>query len=141
MKDRFLIFSVSALIILWVYTAGSKIVEFQEFRHQLKLQHFNNVFMSLLSFILPLSEALTAFLLSRPASRMSGLYSSFLLLAVFTIYILLILLGFFDKIPCSCGGVLKEMSWKTHLLFNTSFLSLNLWAIYYIKQRERRSGK
>jgi len=141
MKERFLIFAVSALIILWVYTAGSKVVEFQEFRHQLKLQHFNNALISLLLVILPLSEALTAFLLSSSASRMPGLYASLLLLTVFTIYIMLILLGFFDKIPCSCGGVLKEMSWKTHLLFNASFLSLNLWAVYYIKQKERRSGK
>ncbi|MDQ0640178.1 hypothetical protein QF042_003743 [Pedobacter sp. W3I1] len=141
MKERFLIFAVSALIILWVYTAGSKVLEFHEFRHQLKLQHFNNALISLLSVILPLSEAITAFLLSRPASRMPGLYSSLFLLTVFTIYIILILLGFFEKTPCSCGGVLKEMSWKTHLLFNVSLLSLNLWAVYYIKQKERRSEK
>jgi len=141
MKDRFLIFAVSALIILWVYTAGSKVLEFHEFKHQLKLQHFNNTVIPLLSVILPLSEALTAFLLSRSVSRIPGLYYSLLLLAVFTIYIILILIGFFDKVPCSCGGVLKEMSWKTHLLFNASFLSLNLWAVYYIKQKERRPGK
>jgi len=141
MKDRFLIFAVSALIILWVYTAGSKVLEFQEFRHQLKLQHFNIYLIPLLSILLPLSEALIAFLLSHSNSRRLGLYTSLFFLASFTIYIILILSGFFEKIPCSCGGVLKELGWTAHLIFNSSFLSLNLWAIYYIKRKERRSGK
>jgi putative oxidoreductase len=42
---------------------------------------------------------------------------------LFTFYILYMLL--FEKhLPCSCGGVLKEMTWKQHLVFNLFFTAI-----------------
>jgi phage shock protein PspC (stress-responsive transcriptional regulator) len=38
-------------------------------------------------------------------------------------YILLMLISD-ERLPCSCGGVLQQLSWKQHLIFNLFFLLL-----------------
>jgi hypothetical protein len=34
------------------------------------------------------------------------------------------MLLFTPKLPCSCGGVLKNLSWKEHLMFNFCFTAI-----------------
>lgn len=138
MKDLFIKCSISLLIILWVYTAGSKLLDLADFRNQLHLQHFSPSTIAVLIFLLPTLELLTAILLMLNTSPKVGLYSSAILLTIFTLYIILILSGYYIQTPCSCGGVLKLMSWKTHLLFNSFFLIINATTIhlYYLKGKE-----
>ncbi|MGY0036285.1 MauE/DoxX family redox-associated membrane protein [Pedobacter sp. NJ-S-72] len=57
-------------------------------------------------------------------SRLLGLILSALLMVLFTGYIALVLSGYYDHIPCSCGGVLNSLEWRTHLWFNVFFLVL-----------------
>ncbi|WP_443938809.1 MauE/DoxX family redox-associated membrane protein [Pedobacter sp. MW01-1-1] len=138
MKNLILFFSTGLLIILWVYSGGSKILDFQDFKHQLRLQHFGATTSAVLLWLIPAIEILTAILLAIDSLRAWGLYLSGLLLALFTGYVALILSGAYIKTPCSCGGVLKWMSWKTHLVFNFTFLSLNILAVFlFIKQGRR----
>jgi len=141
MKNRFNIFGTSSLVILWVYTAGSKVFDFQEFHHQLKLQHFGAQLTAFLIWAIPAIEITTPILLAITKTRVVGLYLSASLLLMFTGYVALILSGFYAQVPCSCGGVLKEMSWPEHLLFNLSFLLINIGTIGFIHHQERRSGK
>ena len=54
----------------------------------------------------------------------------------FTIYIAAMLLSGSD-IPCSCGGVLEEMSWGTHIIFNCFFVALSAWGIYLQRKKRR----
>jgi hypothetical protein len=141
MKDRFILIATCLLIILWVYTAGSKVSDFQDFKHQLRLQHFGPGMISFLLWFIPAIEFTAAILLTASRSRLLGLYLSGILLAGFTLYVLLILSGYYINVPCSCGGVIKSMGWRLHLLFNLSFLLLNIGAIYISYHKERRSGK
>src|SRR5690606_18433211 len=67
-------------------------------------------------------------LLIRPI-RIYGLLFSLLLLLVFTIYVGMVYLNFFERVPCSCGGVFKSMSWEAHLFFNLGFTLLALAGI------------
>ncbi|CAH0266872.1 MULTISPECIES: MauE/DoxX family redox-associated membrane protein [unclassified Pedobacter] len=141
MKERFLIFGVSALIILWVYTACSKLLEFNTFKYQLHMQHMPWGIENILIIALPVTELLAAYLLAKKTTRYKGLWLSVSLLLLFTIYIGLILLGVFNKAPCSCGGVLSFLTWNTHLLFNVIFLSLNSWVLYEIHQQRKEALK
>jgi hypothetical protein len=63
-----------------------------------------------------------------------GIYGAFGLMLIFTFYIAY-MIGFAAQLPCSCGGVLKEMSWKQHLFFNIGFTLLSLAGI--LLQRKR----
>ncbi len=69
-------------------------------------------------------------LLLAPGTRLSGFYLSTLLILGFTTYIGLVLTGFFDRCPCSCGGVISSMSFESHFSFNLLFLTLPALGAY-----------
>ncbi len=133
--------SINALIILWIYTAGSKLMDFDEFQRQLALQPFGKPINSALSILLPGVEILAGILLVIKKTKLPGLWVSALLLCAFTVYVLLVLTGYFTKVPCSCGGVLKSLSWKNHLIFNIVYLSINLLALYKTQLKKGGSGE
>ncbi|MDX5483195.1 MAG: hypothetical protein LPK07_16060, partial [Hymenobacteraceae bacterium] len=112
------------LILLFFYTALSKLLDFQAFEGQLLLQPFPAWAMPYLLWGLPTVELVACWLLFRRGTRRPGLYLSTLLMGVFTGYVALVLSGAFGSIPCSCGGVLEQMGWMEHLVFNTFFLAL-----------------
>ena len=57
-----------------------------------------------------------------------------LLLSVFSIYIAVTMSGFFGRIPCSCGGILKNMGYWTHLIFNLLFIVFAMLGIAMERQ-------
>ncbi|WP_316805412.1 MauE/DoxX family redox-associated membrane protein [Pedobacter nototheniae] len=126
------------LVLLWTYTLGSKLANFDTFRHELSMQHLPRPVLKPLSYALPVSELIVVILLIIPGTRKSGLICSITLFIIFTVYILLILLNYFKSTPCSCGGVLKVMSWKTHFLFNLFFIVINAVNLSIFNKIERR---
>jgi putative oxidoreductase len=141
MKNSTAIQCISALLImLFVYTAYTKLLNFGQFKLQMSKQAFPLVMAKLLVWILPIMELLTALLLFLERTRLIGFYISFILLTLFTGYILLILLHTFNQVPCPCGGVLQNMGWPIHLVFNLFFLLFNILAIVLSNRERRRSG-
>ena len=132
--------SVNALIVLWIYTAGSKLMAFGAFERQLALQPFGPVINSILVYVLPAVEIFTALLLTVKRMQTIGLVVSAVLLTIFTLYVILVVVGYFTKMPCSCGGVLEFLSWKAHLVFNILFLTINLCALYQNKFKKGGAG-
>ncbi|RZL13875.1 MAG: hypothetical protein EOO89_16875 [Pedobacter sp.] len=116
----------AAVILLWVYTAASKLADLENFRKQLTAQNFTIGNLNLLLWSIPLSELLCTGLLLFKKTRMIGFLCSSLLLLLFTLYIVLTLVGYFDRVPCACGGVLKQMGWEAHLYFNLFWLLLTV---------------
>lgn len=68
-------------------------------------------------------EFLIVALLSFTGTRQSGLFLSFFVMLLFTLY-LSTLYFFYTNIPCSCGGILGKMSYPTHIIFNAVFTLL-----------------
>ena len=120
---------VAALVILFSYTALSKLVDFENFHRQLSNQVFSNWMADILWIFLPLTEIAVCVLLVIKRSRLIGLYISLILMTAFTGYMGLVVLNIFDRVPCSCGGVLKSMGFTTHFFFNLFFLILSAIAI------------
>lgn len=126
------------LIFLWVYAAFSKAMNYHAFIWQIRNQVLWPTLKELVIRTLIPIELITAVLLLIPGKRRIGLLISALLLAVFTIYIALVILHFFQRIPCSCGGILEKMGWKTHFFFNVGCLILNIASL--LPEKERRSA-
>lgn len=124
------------LILLWVYTAVSKLSDVDTFQRQLYKQHLDKNLLTVLTWALPLSEITAACFLIFKGTRLIGMAASLILMTIFTGYIALVLLGFFDKIPCSCGGILKNLGWTAHLWFNIIFLFLAFLGCYYLWGRQ-----
>jgi hypothetical protein len=58
------------------------------------------------------------------------------LMVSFTIYIIATL-TFSKHIPCSCGGIIAQLSWKQHILFNTVFIILGFLGITLIRNLQK----
>ncbi|HLS95893.1 MAG TPA: MauE/DoxX family redox-associated membrane protein, partial [Sphingobacterium sp.] len=71
-------------------------------------------------------EIAVVIMLIRPKWRPGGFRLSSLLMAAFTAYIGVALLGAWEKLPCGCGSVISGMSWQQHFWFNVFFLIISL---------------
>lgn len=117
------------LVFLWTYTAASKWMDHTSFRAVLAQAPLIDKGAGTLAFLLPLTELGTALLLLFPRTRPAGLYSSFVLLVLFTSYLGYMVL-YAPHRPCACGGVLSTLSWKEHIAFNFLFLGLTTGALF-----------
>ncbi len=127
------------LILLFCYTAIAKLMDVEEFRRQLANQTLPTWSKGILLWFIPGSELFLSILLAIPATRLPGLYGSAILMTLFTGYIGLVVIRFFDRVPCSCGGVLRAMSFETHLVFNLFFLILSIGGIYMFHSKSKKT--
>jgi uncharacterized membrane protein YphA (DoxX/SURF4 family) len=125
-------------ILLFVYAATSKLLDFQTFSVQLGQSPLLTAFAEWVAWIIPIIELLIAVLLVMPRFRLVALYGSFGLMVMFTTYIIAII-KFSDYIPCSCGGVLQNLSWNQHLVFNIGFVLIALIGIFSHRPSEKNT--
>jgi hypothetical protein len=118
----------SLLIILFVYAALSKLLDYKTFRLQLGRSPYLTAIADLIAWIIPISELLSALSLAFKRTRLIGLYASLFLMILFSGYIY-IMLHYSYYLPCSCGGILSNMSWTQHLIFNLFFTIISLIGI------------
>jgi Trk-type K+ transport system membrane component len=130
LTERFLVELIASLfILLFLYTGLSKLKEPEEFQIVLSKSPLLATSAIALSWLLPIIEIVTSVLLFLPCTRKYGLAASMLLMTSFTIYISYMLL-FTPSLPCSCGGVLKQLNWQQHLVFNIFFLFISTLALW-----------
>jgi hypothetical protein len=120
---------VGLLILLFIYTATSKLLDFSNFRHVLSRSPLIGNKAPVVAWILPLTEILISMILIPPRTRPIGLWCSFALMVTFTAYVAWMLV-FVPQLPCSCGGVIKYMTWKQHLLFNIAYSLIAFFGIW-----------
>lgn len=129
MKRRIILEIINCLIILlFVYAATSKLLDYDEFKIQLGKSPFINEFAGVTAWALPIGEILVGVALTFTRTRLLGLYASLFLMTMFSAYIYA-MLHYSYYIPCSCGGILSKMGWTTHLWFNIGFVLLSIIGI------------
>ena len=127
---------ISALfILLFVYTATSKLLSHQAFVINLEKSPLIGFASGLLSWAVPIIEIVISVLLFVPRFRKTGLVSSFGLMTVFTVYIAYMLTTS-SHLPCSCGGVISKLTWQQHLWLNV-FLTLLAATAMYLNIRQK----
>jgi len=92
-------------------------LDFENFQVQISQSPLLSSYAGSISFLVIIAELIIAALLVIPKLRILGLYGSLSMMTAFTMYIYLIL-EYSEFVPCSCGGILENMSWRTHLIFN-----------------------
>ncbi|WP_299780523.1 MauE/DoxX family redox-associated membrane protein [uncultured Formosa sp.] len=112
-----------SFILLFVYAAVSKLLEYHKFRVQLIQSDLLAPYADTLVWFIPLLELTLALLLLFPKYRLYVFYGCFSLMISFTIYIWY-LLNYSDHVPCACGGIINTLSWNEHLVFNFMFIIL-----------------
>ena len=137
MKKTTIIETITVLyIILFLYTGISKLIDYPIFKEQIANSEILASIAKPLAMLLPLIEFAIVVLLIIPKWRLKGFYACASLMTIFTLYIISILL-FSKEIPCSCGGVISQLSWGQHIVFNSAFIVLSLIAIKLEKRIEK----
>lgn len=126
-------------VLIFTYTAMSKLLDFEQFRVQIGQSPLLSAFAGYVAIGIPAIEIIISLMLSISKLRLIGLYASFSLMIMFTAYIIIIL-NFSDFIPCSCGGVLEELEWTEHLIFNVGFILLALIGIFLLTKPDNGEG-
>ncbi|GAA0527778.1 MauE/DoxX family redox-associated membrane protein [Chitinophaga japonensis] len=115
-------------ILLFVYASVNKLADYRAFSIELGKSPLLTAFADWVAWGVPVVELVVVALLTVPRWCLAGLYAAFSLMTMFTAYIVAIL-KFSDYIPCSCGGVLQNMTWNQHLVFNIFFVVLGFVGI------------
>jgi hypothetical protein len=89
---------------------------------------------NIIGWLVPLAELAIVVLLFFISTRSLGLKASFTLMILFTFYIGYMLI-FTPHLPCSCGGVLRQLSWKNHLIFNLGLTLLAGWGVWLMNKK------
>lgn len=119
----------SLLIMLFLYASVSKFLDFKTFIDEMNNQPLPNSWTPFLVWSIPCTEIAIAFALTVERTRLVAFYASLVIMSLFTIYTITILLHFFRYVPCSCGGVIKKLTWEQHLVFNLFFVALSVGGI------------
>jgi hypothetical protein len=141
-KDIIKEICAALIVVLFVYTAVSKLLDMNRFISTISVSPFPfmRTFAPFLGWIVPFIEIILAFLLITSKYQRIGFFGSAILLFLFEIYIGSLLVSGLH-LPCSCGGVISKLSWKQHLIFNLFFIVLSLIPYYLENRKDRRIGK
>lgn len=136
LKTTFIVITTYLFILLFVYAAVSKLLDFENFQVQLGQSPMLSAYAGWVSWGVIILELAAAGLLVFQSTRLLALYLSFFLMVKFTTYIIIIL-NFSDFVPCSCGGVLEKLGWTEHLLFNMGFILLSFVGIILLRNKSQ----
>lgn len=125
-------------ILLFIYAALSKLLDFNHFHIQLGKSPVLGSFADLIVLLVPAIEIILALLLFFQKTRYYSLLGASNLMVMFSAYIVIIL-NWSSFIPCSCGGILSEMGWTEHLVFNIFFVLLGFTGAV-LQMRKMRYG-
>lgn len=130
------------LVFLFVYAAVSKLANWSTFVNDMNNQPFPSILKPILVWAVPSIELAIAALLIFDTTRLIGLYASLVLMIAFSFYTAVVLLHFFTYVPCSCGGIVKNLSWGQHLVFNLFFVLMAFIAIlkYPLQTQHYKTG-
>jgi uncharacterized membrane protein YphA (DoxX/SURF4 family) len=114
---------------LFVYAAVSKLLDYEKFKAQIGQSPMLTDYADWIAWIVPAAELIISLMFSFYRLRLAALYASFALMVTFTTYIIVVT-NFSTHVPCSCGGILENLGWTEHLVFNIVFVLLAATGIY-----------
>lgn len=117
-------------LLLFVYTGISKLSDWEKFRAVLRESALIAPLADALTWLIPIVEFLLAGCLFFPSKRHHGFIGTTVLMSLFTGYIAYMLLTQ-SKLPCSCGGIINNLSWPQHLLMNAALTCCAIAGIFF----------
>jgi uncharacterized membrane protein YphA (DoxX/SURF4 family) len=123
-------------IVLFIYAANSKFLDYKKFEVQIGKSPLLFPFSHWVVWAVPSLEIAISIVLLSKRYQLAALYAALTLMLIFTGYIVIIL-NYGAYIPCSCGGILENMNWKQHLVFNSVFDLLGIVVILIYPENQK----
>ena len=139
-SDQMMIILTTVLVLMWAVTTGLKLWDYKVFKKQMDLQPLLPFLKAVIKLVLIPSELLTSLLLVIDSTRRFGLKASLALLITFSCYIIWLFITQ-PHLPCACGAPFKQLAWWQHLLFNCTFIGLNIWALVLYRKRKEVTAR
>lgn len=111
----------SLLIVLFLYATLIQVVFHNTFQSQLTRALPGQSLAIIISYTLPVLQVLLAYLLWRPATRLTGLCVSLAAISCFTVY-LVIMLPVANRSYCRCGETWSTATLGTNILINLAII-------------------
>ncbi len=127
------------MALLFLYASVSKFLDMKQFTRDMNNQPFPHWLARVFVWTVPCIEILivVGFIISAftfEKLRTVMLWAFLGLMSLFTLYTGSILLHWFPRVPCSCGGVIKHLTWTQHLFLNLFFVIISIVAIVWRKK-------
>ncbi len=126
----------AAFILFFAYTGIIKLWRFQEFKQEVSESPVLHPIGGLVIWAVPALELFVVLMLLKDTWKLKGLYSSFVLMILFTVYVVWIN-NFSFYIPCSCGGWLETMPPGLHIMLNCLLTIIAFAAARLESQKEK----
>ncbi|MEO6129999.1 MAG: MauE/DoxX family redox-associated membrane protein [Ferruginibacter sp.] len=130
----------SLLIALFVYTGTSKLLDHTNFEFALSRFPLLSPVYVLLSWFIPIAELGIGILLFFKRSRLTGFFLSLITMIIFTVY-LVYAYWLSGNRPCTCGGILRNLSWPVHIAINLFFAFISFSGIVINKRKTAMTGR
>ena len=127
------------LILLFLYASVSKFLDFKRFIDEMNNQPLPNSWTPFLVWGIPFLEIAISAALLFEYTRLLALYASLVLMTSFTIYSIMIIAHFFPYVPCSCGGVIRKLTWPQHLALNLFYVALSVLGLVLQRRKYFKS--
>lgn len=124
---------VAILLIVWFHTSISKLADFEGLRIQMSQSVVFRRIPMLAAIVGPSLEIIAAVLLIFKRTRLVGMIGSFLLMLFFTWYVSYLMIVM-PTLPCSCGGVVRFLTWPQHLAFNIFLTIISFAGILMLRR-------
>lgn len=134
-RKTFVEILIALFILLFVYTASAKLFSFQENIMAMHNQPLARWLSDILIYAIPITELIVVALLCINRTKRIGILLFTTMMIMFTGYVALVLSNHYGRIPCSCGGLMKELKWQSHLYINIVFTSLGVLALYLTRTK------
>ena len=139
MKDPRLLlyrFCYAAILLVFAYTFWVKVMDLDHFAMKLfKIPFLPIDWIPAVKYLVPASELAVMVLMWGDRTQALGAKAAFLLLSVFTAY-LVFLHVVSPHTPCSCGGIFDQITFHQHLIVNGLLLLCAAGLIWLEPRRE-----
>lgn len=127
-------------MLLFVYSATAKFLDFAEFRSELAKSPFLHPIAGFMAWLVPVAEIIVGVMLLIRRTRSFALYTYFYMMAAFTAYVYLMMKKAY-YLPCACMGIIDDLGWEAHLWFNGAITVLVLAALLLETKNTPRLAK
>lgn len=129
------------LIVLFTYAALSKLLDYDQSKLQMAKQLLPAGIAPVLTWLIPVIELLIVGLLLFKQTRRPGLYAAAILMTMFSVYIAIAMSGWFGARACNCGGILRNLNYWQHLVFNVFIVALAVLGVLFLPKNRSLPGK
>jgi hypothetical protein len=139
-KDYIVEILIAFILLLFAYSSVAKFLDHNRFVIQMSRAPLPLIksIAPLLGWLIPIIEMLVSLGLIINKTRVTALGAAILLLLAFEFYIAGMLLSGLH-LPCTCGGIIENLNWKQHLLFNGAVMIIGIMAYRYLIKKKRNA--